>query len=32
MTYIGKRLAGNGGDNYQWIIEGDIASYFDYAS
>ncbi len=29
MTYIGKRLAGNGGDRYQWIIEGDIASYFD---
>ena len=29
MTYIGKRLAGNGGQYYQWIIEGDIASYFD---
>jgi group II intron reverse transcriptase/maturase len=29
MTYIGKRFAGNGGSNYQWIIEGDIASYFD---
>ena len=29
MTYIGKRLAGNGGEKYQWVIEGDIASYFD---
>lgn len=27
MTYIGKRLTGNG-RTYQWIIEGDIASYF----
>ena len=29
MTYIGKRLAGPGGQYYQWVIEGDIASYFD---
>jgi RNA-directed DNA polymerase len=29
LTYIGKRLTGNGGDKYQWVIEGDIASYFD---
>ena len=29
MTYIGKRLSGTGGEFYQWIIEGDIASYFD---
>jgi RNA-directed DNA polymerase len=29
MTYIGKRLAGTGGQFYQWVIEGDIASYFD---
>jgi RNA-directed DNA polymerase len=28
MTYIGKRLTGNGA-SYQWVIEGDIASYFD---
>src|SRR5262245_9899006 len=28
MTYIGKRLTGNG-STYQWVIEGDIASYFD---
>ena len=28
ITYIGKRLIGTGG-TYQWIIEGDIASYFD---
>lgn len=30
ITYIGKRLAGPG--KYQWVIEGDIKSYFDYAS
>jgi group II intron reverse transcriptase/maturase len=29
MTYLGKRLNGNSGHGYQWIIEGDIASYFD---
>jgi RNA-directed DNA polymerase len=29
MTYIGKRLTGNSGTSYQWVIEGDIASYFD---
>jgi group II intron reverse transcriptase/maturase len=29
MTYIGKRLTGNRGASYQWVIEGDIASYFD---
>jgi RNA-directed DNA polymerase len=29
MSYIGKRLTGNSGKAYQWIIEGDIASYFD---
>ena len=29
MAYIGKRLAGNSGESYQWVIEGDIASYFD---
>jgi len=28
MTYIGKRLTGNG-STYQWVIEGDLASYFD---
>ncbi len=28
MTYIGKRLAGKGGDKYQWVIEGDLARYF----
>ena len=32
MTYIGKRLASSAGQAYQWVIEGDIASYFDYAS
>src|SRR6266852_9839674 len=29
ITYIGKGLTSNGGDSYQWVIEGDIASYFD---
>jgi len=28
MTYLGKRLTGNSGALYQWVIEGDIASYF----
>jgi RNA-directed DNA polymerase len=32
MTYMGKRLASNAGQSYQWGIEGDIASYFDPAS
>jgi len=29
MTYLGKRLASPGGASFQWVIEGDIASYFD---
>jgi len=29
MTYMGKRLVRQGGDHYQWVIEGDIASYCD---
>jgi RNA-directed DNA polymerase len=29
MSYIGKRLAASSGVSYQWVIEGDIASYFD---
>ena len=29
MPYIGKRLTGNSGQMYPWVIEGDIASYFD---
>jgi len=29
MSYIGKRLASSSGYGYQWVIEGDIASYFD---
>jgi RNA-directed DNA polymerase len=29
MTYIGKKLTGNSGEIYQWVIEGDLASYFD---
>jgi RNA-directed DNA polymerase len=31
ISYIGNKLTGNG-SSYQWIIEGDIASYFDPAS
>ena len=27
--YLGKRLIGSSGASYQWVIEGDIASYFD---
>jgi group II intron reverse transcriptase/maturase len=29
MSYIGKRLATPTAHSYQWVIEGDIASYFD---
>jgi group II intron reverse transcriptase/maturase len=29
ISYLSNRLAGNSGKIYQWIIEGDIASYFD---
>jgi RNA-directed DNA polymerase len=29
MTYIGKRLNSHGSETYQWVIEGDITSYFD---
>ena len=29
ISYIGNRLSPPGGDSYQWVIEGDIASYFD---
>jgi len=32
MSYIGKRLASNNGLSYQWVIEGDIASYLDRTS
>ena len=28
-TYLEKRLLGISGSRYQWVIEGDIASYFD---
>jgi len=28
ISYIGSRLTGQG-SSYQWVIEGDIASYFD---
>ena len=28
ISYIGNRLKGNG-SSYQWVIEGDIKSYFD---
>jgi RNA-directed DNA polymerase len=29
IAYLGHRFAGNGGEKYQGVIEGDIASYFD---
>jgi RNA-directed DNA polymerase len=29
ITYLYKCLRGNAGAIYQWVIEGDIASYFD---
>jgi RNA-directed DNA polymerase len=29
IAYLSNRLSGNNGDGYQWVIEGDIASYFD---
>ena len=29
IAYIGNRLTGLSGKGYQWVIEGDIASYFD---
>ena len=29
MTYMWTRLIGSSGQAYQWVIEGDIASYFD---
>jgi group II intron reverse transcriptase/maturase len=29
IAYISNRLAGNHAESYQWVIEGDIASYFD---
>jgi RNA-directed DNA polymerase len=32
IAHIANRLTGRSGEMYQWVIEGDIASYFDYAS
>jgi group II intron reverse transcriptase/maturase len=29
IAFIGNRLASHSGESYQWVIEGDIASYFD---
>ena len=29
IAYIGNRLTGGSGEGYQWVIEGDISSYFD---
>jgi len=29
ISYIGARLTGISGKGYQWVIEGDITSYFD---
>ena len=32
VAYIGNRLTGRSGAGYQWVIEGDIASYLDHTS
>jgi RNA-directed DNA polymerase len=32
IAFIGNRLASHGGESYQWVIEGDIASYLDHPS
>jgi retron-type reverse transcriptase len=32
IAFIGNRLASYRADSYQWVIEGDITSYFDSAS
>ena len=29
ISYLSNRLTGVSGEGYQWIIEGDISSYFD---
>ena len=29
IAYLSNRLTGNGGGKFQWVIEGDIKSYFD---
>jgi group II intron reverse transcriptase/maturase len=29
ISYLSNRLARNGGGKFQWVIEGDITSYFD---
>src|SRR5207253_5954589 len=29
IAHIANRLTGRSGEMYQWVIEGDIASYFD---
>jgi RNA-directed DNA polymerase len=29
MAYLRNRLVGSAGKGYQWVIEGDITSYFD---
>src|SRR5262249_58734223 len=29
ISYLSNRLSGKPGYGYQWVIEGDIASYFD---
>jgi RNA-directed DNA polymerase len=29
ISYLSNRLTGVSGEGYQWVIEGDISSYFD---
>ena len=30
ISYLSNRLTGNGGGKFQWVLEGDITSYFDH--
>jgi retron-type reverse transcriptase len=32
ISYLSNRLIGSSGESYQWVIEGDIASYLDHTS
>ena len=32
MTYLTNRRIGSSGRTYQWVVEGDIASYLDHTS
>jgi len=32
ISHLGNRLASYRGESYQWVVEGDIASYLDHTS